>query len=322
MTYTVNGTTNKVDWKAVGSPTQIVIPQGHEVPLHFIGVQGTKENPVTISGGSVTVPVNLSYCIKFDNCRHFKFADCRVTGGHIGITCEKRSTDFELKYLHVIGSGAIGILAKTDEAKRTDTNPFVMTGKIHHCTVEDTGTEGIYVGSSKWGEGTAHECENVLIYSNIVKNTGWDGIQLGSCVKGARIYYNEVYNAGLKDEANQRNGIQVGEGTGGLCYENIVQGATGNGIQLLGPGNNMVYRNELSGCQENGIFANTKSPNGSGFKIFANTIDSPRVDGIRLYAKNVDHLVVNNIIINPQGTYIYILKGVTGHFEPNFLIRE
>lgn len=322
MVYQITGREPKdiIDWVAVGRPEEIVIPEGHSEPVRFVGIQASAANPVLVSGGDITVDSKLSYGVKFDSCRHFIFASCDITGGNIGVTLEKRTTDFELRYLNVLNSGAVGILAKDDSALR---GQFTMTGKIHHCQVEKSGTEGIYVGNSHWSEGKAHECADVWIYENIVKDSGWDAIQLGSCPKGARIFSNHVFNAGVKNGVNQRNGIQVGEGTGGLCYKNTVEGANGNGIILLGPGNNMVYDNELSGCQENGIFANTRGPvSGSGFKIFGNTIDSPKVDGIRLYGKDVEHQVMQNKIINPGGTYVYILKGVTGVFEPNFLIRE
>lgn len=322
MTYTVTGAEPKdtIDWVAVGKPEEIIIPDGHSEPVRFVGIRGTAENPVLIYGGDITVPVNLSYGCKFDDCQHFEFFDTKITGANIGVTCEKRTTNFDLNNLVVVGSGAVGILAKDDSAKRGE---FVMTCKIHDCVVKDPGTEGIYVGNSKWSEGKAHECGDVWIYENYVSNSGWDGLQLGSCVRGARVFNNHIFNAGIKRASGQSNGLQIGEGTGGLCYGNQVKGTVGNGIIILGIGNNLVYNNNLTECGESGIFADTRGvPIGKGFKIFGNTIDSPKVDGVRIYAKLPDNVVTNNIIINPQGTYIYILKGVTGTFEPNFLIRE
>lgn len=322
MTYTVTGAEPKdiVDWVAVGRPDEIIIPEGHTEPVYFVGIAGTKDNRVWIAGGDIKVPRNLSYGVKFDNCEHFEFYNTKIDGGNIGVTLEKRTTNFELNELVVMRSGAVGILAKDDSALR---GQFVMTGKIHDCLVQDPGTEGIYVGNSHWAEGKAHECENVEIYDNVVKGSGWDAIQLGSCPKGARIFNNQVFNAGTKRTTNQSSGIQIGEGTGGLCYENQIFGTWGNGINLLGIGNNLVYKNKMSQCGENGIFCDTRgTPIGNGFKIFQNIIDTPRVDGIRIYAKGLNNVVTHNVVINPTGTYVYILKGVTGVFEPNFLIRE
>lgn len=322
MIYTVSGREPKdiIDWVAVGRPEEIVIPSGHKEAVHFVNIKGTKENPVHISEGDITVPIQNSYGVKFDNCQHFKFSNCGITGGHIGVTLEKGTTNFDLDSLDVDGSGAVGILAKDDSAKRGD---FVMTGKVHACWVEKTGTEGIYIGDSHWAEGKAHECSDVWIYDNKVKDSGWDAIQLGSCPRGARIFNNQVFNAGIKRTSGQSSGIQVGEGTGGLCYGNKVVKTAGNGIMVLGIGNNLVYSNELSECGESGIFCDTRGiPIGKGFKIFRNTIDSPKIDGVRIYAKLPENVVTNNVIINPQGTYIYILKDVKGTFEPNYLIRE
>lgn len=322
MTYTITGKEPKdvIDWVKVGRPEEIVIPDGHTEPVHFVNILGSKESPVLISGGSIKVPVNLSFGVKFDSCRHFIFASCDISGGHIGVTLEKRTTDFELRYLNVTGSGAVGILAKDDSALR---GQFTMTGKIHHCHVEKSGTEGIYVGNSHWVEGKAHECENVHIYSNIVIDSGWDGIQLGSCVRGASIYDNEVTNAGTKRATNQSNGIQIGEGTGGQCFKNIIHNTAGNGIICLGLGNNLIYDNEMYDCQESGIFADTRgTPTGTGFKIYRNKIERPKADGIRLFAKLPDNVVIHNTIVNPGIAFLNIFKGITGTFGPNFMIRE
>lgn len=322
MIYRVTGKEPKdiVDWVAVGRPEEIVIPDGHTEPVRFVGIQASKANPVLVSGGDITVPSNLSFGVKFDDCQYFEFYNTKIDGGNIGATFDKRTTNFELNALLVVRSGAVGILAKDDSALR---GQFTMTCKIHDCVVKDPGTEGIYVGNSKWSEGKAHECGDVWIYENIISNSGWEGLQLGSTPKGARVFNNHVFNAGIKRASGQSNGIQIGEGTGGLCYGNQVKGTVGNGIIVLGIGNNLVFNNNLSECGESGIFADTRGvPLGRGFKIFGNTIDSPNVDGVRIYAKLPENVVTNNIIINPQGTYVYILKGVTGTFEPNFLIRE
>jgi hypothetical protein len=54
---------------------------------------------------------------------------------------------------------------------------------------------------------------------------------------------------------------------------------------------------------ENGIFCDERYTPGPGFKFINNTIISPKVDGIRIFAELVPmNVIINNLIINP-GSY-------------------
>jgi hypothetical protein len=69
---------------------------------------------------------------------------------------------------------------------------------------------------------------------------------VGSAISGCEVYNNTVTSPGQSPFASgQNNGIQIGEGTGGKCYNNLLKNAPGNGIIVLGLGDNQVYNNLL-----------------------------------------------------------------------------
>lgn len=309
MTYTVTAGTNKVDWVAIGSPDEIIIPVGHTTPLHFIGIRGSRNNPVFIYGGSVTVPLTNSYGIKFDNCQNFKLRTS-VKGGHIGISVEKKSTDFELDTCEVSGTGFCGVMAKDDTAPR---GTFTMQNiSIHDCFVHDCGLtkegdgkykgEGLYIGGTA---ATSHDLRNVKVFRNRILNTKWDGMQVGQGIEGVEIHHNRIENYGLAKEPVQSNGIQIGNRTGGECYENLIMNGSGNGIIVLGDATNIVYRNMIISAGENGIFCDDRESVGTGFKFMDNVIVSPKLDCLKIQAnKGLLNEARDNVFIRPGSLVI------------------
>lgn len=308
MIYTLPSNIHNVDFRLIEAEVDATVDtillssrNTYSQPLHFIGVRNceiTVDGPVNIS-----VSKDLSYALKFDDCKNFWLTGVnkrlKLSGGNIGIAIEKRSTDFEIEHVEVSDCGFAGVMAKDDSAKRTDADPFVMRNvKIHHCKIERTGGEGLYIGNSSYLKG--HDLENVELYSNTFKDTGWDSIQLGNCIKGASIHDNTIDNYGTKNERFQNNAIQLGEGTGGLCFRNIIRKGTGNGIIVLGLGDNNVYDNVILNAGENGIYCDDRVTPGPGFKFIGNIIVSPRVDCIGIFAnKGLLNEARNNQLVLP-----------------------
>src|SRR5690606_8042497 len=126
-----------------------------------------------------------------------------------------------------------------------------------------------------------HSIENVKVYNNITDKTGCEGIQVGCVLKGCEIYNNKVTNFGTDPFAPaQNNGIQIGEGTGGKCYNNLVKNGPGNGIICLGLGDNVVYNNLIINAGSNGIFCDERYTTGNFYKFINNTIVNPGADGV------------------------------------------
>ncbi len=235
------------------------------------------------------------------------------------MTMDDLSSDFEIADVEVRNSGFAGIMAKTDPDcdVATQRGHFTMQNVLLHDNyVHKTGGEGFYVGNSFYQDGVQTSCGTVLphdvvnakIYNNLTDSTGCEGIQVGSAVLGCEIYGNTVRSPGLTPFATgQNNGIQIGEGTGGKCYNNLIKNAPGNGIIVLGLGDNLLFNNYILNAGGEGIFADSRYTPGPNFQFINNTIVAPADCGIKLDSETIPmNTVVNNVIINPgSGNFIF-----------------
>src|SRR5690606_10319752 len=217
----------------------------------------------------------------------------KIDGGHIGFTIDKLSTNFEVNNMEVTNCGFAGIMAKTDPScdPATWRANFVMRDlSFHDNYVHHVKGEGFYIGNSFYNSGKSMSCgtvlphsiRNVKVYNNKVSNTGCEGIQVGCVIEGLKIYQNTVETFGTDPFANfQDNGIQIGEGSGGLCYNNVVKNGPGNGIQVLGYGDNIIFNNVVANAGSFGIFCDERFTPGDGFTMVNNTIVNSGKDGIQ-----------------------------------------
>jgi len=330
-TYVVPADARIIDAAVLGLQPGSVIGLDARVsygPLLFRNLTGTHDNPITIRncGGVARVDgTGRDYAIKTENSKFFRITGdgqtgeygIIVNGGSLGIALAHLSTQFEVDHVEIQNVGFAGIMAKTDPGcdEATWRQNFLMKNvSLHHNYIHDTGGEGIYAGNSfflgaetRCGKQLPHEIHYIRIFGNIVKNTGWDGIQLGCATRGASIYNNTIENYGLADNSVQNSGIQIGTGTGGLCYNNLIRNGTGNGMVVLGLGDNVVYNNVIDQAGSNGIFCDERYTPGTGFTFVNNTILNPARDGIRIYAELVPrNVIINNIITNPGSYYSYV----------------
>lgn len=299
----------------------------YDVPLRFKNINGSAEKPIVIINcdGPATIVVNpkLTYVVRFERSSHFRLTGTgsadpygiRISGAaKLGVTFDNLTSDFEADHLEISDIGFAGIMAKTDPScdSATVRGGFTLRNvDIHHNFIHDTGGEGLYIGNSFFSTGAKtacglklpHELENIEIHHNILRKTGWEAIQLGGAVLGARIYNNIVEDYGVANNPAQNNGIQIGEGTGGLCYNNYVHSGTGNGIIVLGLGDNIIFNNIIVNAGGYGIFCDDRYITGAGFSFINNTIINSHSDGIRLYSDQVKiNTVINNLIVRP-GSY-------------------
>ncbi|GAA5034726.1 hypothetical protein GCM10011506_29210 [Marivirga lumbricoides] len=320
-------------------------------PVLFKNIIGTPENPVLITNCNGTAVIdlpNLTYNIGTKNCKYFRISgsgDPTVKYGiklsgvrSKGLDLNYLSSNFEVDHLEIFDIGFTGIMAKTDPNCDDETirGNFTMRDvSIHDNYIHDVGGEGLYIGNSFYANGAKKECGqrlphdivNIKIYKNDVRNTGWDGIQLGSAVQGAKIYSNTIENFGVENRANQRSGIQIGEGTGGLCFNNIIKNGSGNGMTVLGYGDNIIFNNLIVNPKLIGVFVDERYSPGEGFKLFNNTIVNSGLEGIKVYAWNLKNEVKNNLVINPanidaEGSNAYIDYGSNTETEANFFAMK
>jgi hypothetical protein len=328
-TYVVPGssTTISVDGTKLGIKPGAVIclMAGNTYKnIVFKNLIGTSDSPITIKncGGIVTLnATSLPYTMKTETSKFIKVDGgtgttygIKLTGGHVGLTLEKLTTNVEVHNVEVYNVGFAGIMAKTDPTcdDATIRGHFVMYDVVLHDNyVHDTKGEGFYVGNSFYENGKTLSCgvrlphvvDGVRIYNNRVVRPGWDGIQVGCALSGAYVYNNTIENYGYLNVKFQQTGIQFSEGTKGFAYGNLIKNGTGVGINVVGYGDSFVHDNIIIGAGEFGIFCDERTQTTlPGFKVINNTIINPKQDGIRMYNEYVPGVVYNNIIVNP-GSY-------------------
>jgi hypothetical protein len=312
--------------------------------------QGDINNPIVIinSGGIVKINTDNYYGMSIRNCRYFKFTGTgdinhfygfkieRVGhGGGIGIG--EKSSDFEFDHVSIENCNGVGISAKTDPdcSFTTTRDKFTQYNSVFHDNyIARVSNEGMYIGSTKYfgqnvncaGKDTLllpSLLKGVRIYNNIIKYTGWDGIQVSSASSNCQVFDNLILFDSQGEFYNQMSGILLGGGSKCDCYNNYIGQGKGNGIENHGLGGNRLFNNIIvdagltylpldTSQMRHGIFISDVSMLAdSSIVIMHNDIINPKSDGIRFsssHSKN--NLIASNLIINP-GNYDYYENGST-----------
>lgn len=301
----------------------ICLQGGNRAELAFKNLSGTKDHPIIIINKEekVVIHTDEGKAIFFENSVHFRLTGTGgpdkygieiASSGIQGVEVSEFSSDVEIDHLEIHDVGFAGIMAKTDpNCSRKDLRYFTMYNlSFHDNYIYDAGGEGFYVGYSWYPiretdcNGTPvlyypHPIHGVRIYHNIIQDTQWDGLQVGSSPVDVKIYGNTITNYGIADELYQNHGVQIGAGTTGDFYNNFINSGTGGGISFFGIGNNRLYNNVIINTGEQAIYHNDKNAvSGSYYQIYNNTIINPKEKGIWLNASTTENnLVANNLIV-------------------------
>lgn len=272
-----------------------------------------------------------------------RIVDSVGTGVRVGY----KSSDFEIDHVEVSGVDGAGISAKSkavcsdgssnnydydaDGKELGDLDDVVNRDNFtqydfafHDNYIHDVGSEGLYVGSSFYQEGRDLNCDSgpetaydpiikgVNVYDNIVTNTGWDGIQVGSATKKCNIHHNVIVGDSRKDRSDQQSGVMNNPGSVCNIYNNFVKDGGGPGIYVQGNGGNVIYNNVIvnAGRDEpvgnnggDGIAVMRGSNPGNSIYVLNNTIITPKNFGIKFPSdQGSDSRIQNNIIVAP-GNY-------------------
>ncbi|MCD4773202.1 MAG: right-handed parallel beta-helix repeat-containing protein [Bacteroidales bacterium] len=345
--HLISSGTTLVDGTGLIYPGDTVCLQaGQKDYLLLRNIHGTEEQPVVIlnKDGKVVIDTDHFYGIKFAACSFVKFSGngseanqygilvSRVENG-AGISVDNKSTNIEIEYTEISNTLISGIVAKTEPDPYGDcTFPAVRDSFtmyniiIHDNYLHNIGNEGMYIGSSKYTGQEIYHCDTtvlphvlmgVKVYNNILENIGWDGIQVSSAVSDCEIFGNYIFHDSNEEEQWQMSGILIGGGSNCDCYNNTIIDGKGDGIDLLGLGDNRIFNNLIvnpgktyypnqppTEYQKHGIWTGDIVTNqGTDFLIYNNTIISPRTFGIKLSNSSVtDNKIYNNIIVDP-GAY-------------------
>jgi hypothetical protein len=316
---------------------------GNKAYICMLNFTGSSTAPIVVmnQGGIVTIGTNYTYGIKIGGCRYIKFTGTGTSATYgfqvtqtngDGVTVGDLSSDIEVNHVYIDNCGIRGIVAKTDPAcggYATRSSFTQYNTIIHDNLIENTTTEGMYIGSSFYS-GETFNCNGVdsiilpsiligcQIYNNIVRHTGYDGIQVASALN-LSVHDNLVQYDSQSGVSSQMSGILIGGGSQGDCYNNYIEYGKGDGIENLGLGGYKIYNNVVSNPGFNfypgdqsypkfGIYTNDCSAiQGSEFDLMFNTIINPKTSGIKFAStKATASVIENNVVINPgqAGSYI------------------
>src|SRR5688572_27956630 len=96
------------------------------------------------------------------------------------------------------------------------------------------------------------------VYANRAERTHREGIQSGCVILDSRVYETVVVDSGTQNLDDQNSGVQIGPGTTGKFYNNVIIGAPMNGLSLLGLCNNAVYNNVISNTGGHSILTDNR----------------------------------------------------------------
>jgi hypothetical protein len=314
---------------------------------------GSEDKPIVLinSGGAVIIDTDHYFGISIQNCRYIKltgtgdpnqsygFQIKRVANGS-GMGIGDKSSDFEIDHILIENCSIGGIYAKTDP----DCNLTAVRGiftqyntSIHDNYIANAGNEGLYVGSTKYfgqnvncnGKDTLlmpSLLNGVRVYNNIIKYSGWDGIQVSSASNNCQIFGNTILYDSQAEVGSQMSGIIIGGGSKCDCYNNFISNGKGDGIESHGLAGYRIFNNIIVNAgrtfkpsdpnvMKHGIFVtDVSAQKDSSFYILHNSIINPKSDGIRFSSiKSKKNLISSNVIINP-GNFDFYENGNT-HFK-------
>jgi len=261
---------------------------------------------------------------------------------NLGVAIMYKSTDFEIDHIEVTGVEGAGIGAKTkavcsdgsandfdydgdgivvgDPDDVVNRSNFTQFNSVFHDNyIHHVGAEGFYVGSSFYdgretmcsgGVETTYDpvLKGVSIYGNVVTDTGWDAVQVGSAPEHCDIHHNRVVRDSQAAREYQQGGISNNRGSACNIYSNFIQDGGGPGIYVQGDGGNRIYNNVITNVGRNSALGHN---GGDGIVICGgsdpidvlhNTIVTPRNYGIRFSNCKWSDRIQNNIIVSP-GNY-------------------
>jgi hypothetical protein len=308
-------------------------------------IKGSAEKPIIIqnSGGVVTISTPMNYGISIRNCRYIRltgqgyeneFYGIQITkvekGGGIG--AGNLSSDFEIDHIYIANTLIAGIYAKTDpDSTFTSTREHFTQYNtlIHDNFLENIGNEGMYIGSTKYTGQKVRCCgrdslllpsllDGVDVYNNVLKNIGWDGIQVSSAYRNSRIHDNIILYDSQSEVYAQMTGIIIGGGSRCDCYNNYIGEGKGDGIESHGLGGYRIFNNIIVNAgktykptdltqRKYGIFVTdvTMIPDSSIY-ILNNNIINSKNDAIRFQSVlSKKNLIASNLIINPGSYDLY-----------------
>lgn len=146
--------------------------------------------------------------------------------GLSGLTVGGKATDFEIDAIEVARVEFAGIVAKTDN----DGSATMKNVKLHDAYIHDTGSEGIYFGSTQ--APPQHAFENLHVYDNRILRTGTEALQTGQLGAGCEIDHNVLGPGAVRWRSAfaqyQDGNVQLGQRYGSTSFHHNIVIGTGD----------------------------------------------------------------------------------------------
>lgn len=309
----------------------LLLEAGKKPYLQLKNIRGNETSPVIIlnEGEVIIENADFYYGIKLVNCQYFIFSGTgdsdfvygiRIAGtgsNANGLSIDGISSDFTIDHIEIGHAGFAGIMSKADPLCDGSQNRGSFLQKnisIHDNYIHDVNGEGLYIGNSFY-EGYSrnkncygkvlypHEIKNINIFNNLIENTGWDGLQVGCATLNCNVFNNRISNFGQEGTDAQNNGLQIGEGSSGYYYNNVIMNGSGNGIIILGKGTILIYNNYIETVKGAGIFCDDRSEQGNEtISVINNSVIDYGKAAFKWYNDRSKAIFINNLAVgnNPD----------------------
>jgi hypothetical protein len=146
--------------------------------------------------------------------------------GLSGLAIGDYATDFELDMIEIARAEFAGLVVKTDDQG----DATMRNVKLHDLYVHDTGSEGLYLGSTQ--AQPQHAFENLEIYDNRFIRTGTEALQVGQLGDGCEIHHNVLGPGAVRWRSAfadyQDGNVQYGQRYGSSSFHHNVVIGTGD----------------------------------------------------------------------------------------------
>lgn len=264
----------------------------------YAGIEIYNSEHIKLSGSGVTDDCGADYPVAEQTC------GIVIHGSGRGVVGAEKTRYIEIDHLEIHHTMKMGVFARSEGNGATRDIWTQYHTHVHDNYLHDIGTEGVYLGSSAYEEGIDPLLVGVEVNHNLVTDTGWDGIQVGSAVADCSIHHNRILRDSLKNQPKQHSGIMNNRGSTCHIYNNFIADGASRGIYIQGNGSNRVYNNVIvrpgqqAESKGDGIAVTTGSSHGGGILILHNTIIEPARAGIRFRNdRGTDHRIQNNLIV-------------------------
>ena len=156
----------------------------------------------------------------------FLIDDAFSKEGLSGLAVGGKASDFELEFLEITRAEFAGLVVKTDN----DGSATMKNVSLHELYVHDTGSEGLYLGSTQ--AQPQHAFEGLRIFDNRFLRTGTEALQVGQLGADCEIEHNVLGPGAVRWRSAfadyQDGNVQYGQRYGSSSFHHNVVLGTGD----------------------------------------------------------------------------------------------